>query len=65
MEMIAKEILAGVLPPNIRAIVTTDTNSPAEMATAADAFFSSAGKLLEQYAGPDRPFVFRLFLPNA
>ena len=48
LDMIAKEILAGVLPANIRAIVTTDTNSPGDMANAADAFFSSAGELLEQ-----------------
>ena len=48
LDMIAKEILAGVLPANIRAIVTTDTNTPADIATAADAFFSSTGELLEQ-----------------
>ena len=61
MEMIAKEILAGVLPPNIRAIVTTDTNSPADMATAADAFFSSAGELLEQSVS--RPVYTAAFTP--
>ena len=48
MDMLAKEILANVLPPNIRAIVTTDTNSAVEMATAADSFYSSSGQILER-----------------
>ena len=48
LDMIAKEILAGVLPPHIRAIVTTDTNAPADMAAAADCFFTSSGELIEQ-----------------
>ena len=40
LDMIVKEILAGVLPPSIWAIVTTDTNSVTEMAEAADSFSS-------------------------
>ena len=45
--MIAKVILAGVLPHSIRIIITTDTNSVTEMAEAADSFASS-GQLLKQ-----------------
>ena len=48
LDMIAKEILTGLLPPNVQAIVTTDTNSVTEMAEAADSFFSSSDQLLEQ-----------------
>merc|ERR1711895_73306 len=49
MDMLAKEILASVLPQNIKAIVTTDTNSPFEMAAAADSY-SSSGQILERTA---------------
>ena len=44
LDMIAKEILTGVLPPSVRAIVTTDTNSVTEMVEAADSL--SSGQLL-------------------
>ena len=50
MDMLAKEILANVLPHNIKAIVTTDTNSAVEMAAAADSFYSSSGQILERAA---------------
>ena len=50
MDMLAKEILASVLPQHIKAIVTTDTNSPFEMAAAADSFYSSSGQILERTA---------------
>ena len=50
MDVLAKEILANVLPHNIKAIVTTDTNSAVEMAAAANSFYSSTGQILERAA---------------
>ena len=46
MEDLIKEVLAGVLPPHVRNIVKKDTATAAEMAIAADSFFSTAGELL-------------------
>ena len=47
-EMLLKEIMAAVLPPDIRAHVASDTISANDMAKKADDFYTSSGQRIQQ-----------------